>query len=65
MDIERKKTIALRIFKSTYPNVTSADLQTFVLGMQAMENIFHDIEHQEDALNDYKLNCLENQSVEC
>ena len=33
MDIEKRKAIALNTFKGTYPNITSDDLQTFVLGM--------------------------------
>lgn len=39
MNLETKKSLALEIFKATYPSVTSADLQTFVLGMKAMEEI--------------------------
>ena len=64
MNIEKRKTIALNIFRATYPNVTSADLQTFVLGMNAMEKIFQDIE-LEDLENEYELNSIENQSCEC
>ncbi len=64
MSIEKRKAIALNIFRATYPSVTSADLQTFVLGMQAMEKIYQDIE-LEDLKNEGELNSLENQSYEC
>lgn len=47
MNIEKRKAIALNIFKATYPSISSADLQTFVLGMQAMEKIYQDIELEE------------------
>lgn len=64
MNIEKRKGIALNTFRATYPNITSADLQTFVLGMNAMEKIFQDIE-LEDLKNECELNSLENQSCEC
>ena len=64
MNIEKRKAIALNIFRATYPSISSADLQTFILGMQAMEKIYQDVE-LEDLQNESELNALENQSVEC
>jgi hypothetical protein len=61
MTIEQRKEIALNVFRTTYPSITSADLQTFVLGMQAMEKIYQDI-NIEDLQNECELNSLENQS---
>lgn len=61
--VEKRKVIALNTFKKTYPNLTSGDLATFVLGMKAMENIFKDIE-LEDLQNECELNGLENQTFE-
>jgi hypothetical protein len=61
--MERRKAIALNVFAGTYSH-TSADLQAFVLGMQAMEKIYQDIEFEEDLKNETTLNTLENQSVE-
>lgn len=40
MENENKLSIALLEFKEKYPNITSADLQTFVLGWQAAEKSF-------------------------
>ena len=65
MSIEKRKAIALNIFRATYPSITSADLQSFVLGMQAMEKIYQDIELEQDLQNESELNSLENQSFEC
>ena len=64
MNIEKRKAIALNIFRATYPNVTSADLQTFVLGMNAMAKIYQDIE-LEDLKNEGELYSLENKTCEC
>lgn len=61
--VEKRKVIALNTFKGTYPNITSGDLQAFILGMKAMENIFKDIE-LEDLQNESELNALENQTYE-
>jgi hypothetical protein len=48
MDIEKRKQTALNTFRATYPTVSSADLQAFILGMNAMEKIYKDIEDSED-----------------
>ena len=63
MNIEKRKAIALNTFRGTYPSISSADLQTFILGMQAMEKIYQDIE-LEDLQNESELNALENQTYE-
>lgn len=47
-NIEQKKTDALNAFKAQHPTSTSGDLQTFVLGMQAMEQIQAEILAQGD-----------------
>ena len=61
--IEKRKLIALNTFRGTYPTATSDDLETFLLGMKAMQKIYQDIE-LEDLHNKCKLNSLENQSNE-
>ena len=41
MTNEEKLSKALQDFKTKYPNITSADLQTFILGWQeAVKNCF-------------------------
>jgi hypothetical protein len=51
--IEKRKATALNTFKGTYPNATSADLQAFVLGMQAMEKILQEFEDELENDFDY------------
>lgn len=62
MSIAKRKTKALQDFVKQY-SVTSGDVQTFILGMQAMEKIYQDV--QQDLKNECELNGLESQSVEC
>lgn len=38
-ELEKKKTEALTAFQKQYPASNSGDLQTFILGMNAMETI--------------------------
>jgi hypothetical protein len=61
MNLNKYQTEKLEEFRRKYPMINMGDLQSFILGMQAMDAF---IETIYDLKNESELNALENQSLE-